>query len=178
MSQYPRVTEVLSVVARFQGIPPEIIARAAAVGTEVHKYGLAYARGYYLEPPENVAAYVARFREWVDFAVEEVFEVETEVRSTAFRYVGHVDLVARLRGDTMPAILDLKRVAVVDPIVGLQLAAYHQAVSERYEVGRRLAIWIPPTLAECKAIEFGDANDFPAFLNALSLFHHLRKGKK
>ena len=173
------VTECLSVIGRFQGIPPKLLQQAAGQGTKVHKYCLARAKGLYLPAPDDVAPYVEAFERWMATAAEDVLCVEEPLRDSGLMLTGTVDLVARIKGEKLYSIIDLKRTATVDWITGLQLAAYGHLAWKKFDrkFGPRYALQMQAGV-ECRAIPFTDPKDWDAFMCAYSLYNHSRKGGK
>lgn len=173
------VTQVLSIISNYNSVPAGVMAEAARIGTETHRYALAEMLGYALDPPDDIAIFVEKVRRWHELHVQEVLHVEPEVIHRDFGYIGHVDMICVLKLEKKPCIVDLKRVAAVQPTTALQLAAYQEAAQKTFKekYHRRFALHVPKE-GECKAVEFKNQNDFPAFLNCLSLYNHLRKGEK
>lgn len=194
---YPSVTTGLSILRRprlerWRGAvgnaeADRIAAEAAALGAAVHEavrlfnlalrpdgrfrpFDDAYSA---LEPPERrlVDAYIA----WHDAAVARTVAVERRVTHHGYQYAGTLDLLVEIRGDTLPALVDIKTTGDVYPEQALQLAAYQAALeSEDVRVGRRLIVWLPKDdLGRYQVVEFGpDAYpmDFRHFLYALELW--------
>lgn len=170
------VTTALSLVSNFDRVPQDVLKEAARIGTETHRYALAAMQGFDLQPPEDIEPFVEKTLRWFELHVEEVVHAEVEVIHPDFRYIGHCDLVAVLKREKRPCVIDLKRVATVQPTTGMQLAAYLEAGQRTFKekYGRRFALHIPRD-GECRAVEFKNPNDFPAFLAALTLYNHLNK---
>lgn len=186
---YYHVTDVISILGDYGGVPAHILKAAALAGTETHRYALAWVHmggAMPLTVPESVASYVDKFKEWFEDTVTEVALVPTssghgrkpatELRLNyeAWGVTGKIDLIAKIKGDKSWSLLDLKRVAVVQKITGLQLAGYKRIVESQlhFKIGRRLAVHIPPD-GPCRTIEFSNPQDEPAFVNALFLYKYL-----
>jgi hypothetical protein len=97
------------------------------------------------------------------------------VVSKKFGYAGTFDLLAVLKGDTIPSVIDLKTSKDFWPTMALQLAAYREALLEEgKKVSRRLVVRIDKL--ETEKLEIKEytqhARDFNAFLAALSLFRY------
>jgi len=169
------VTECLSILRRFEGIPDRILIQAAEEGTQVHKYCLAYAKGLYLPPPAELALAIGGFKRWFNTAVDQVLCVEEQLEDQNLCLTGRLDLIAKLKGERLYSVIDLKR-ASADWIVGLQLAAYEHLASKRFErkFGPRYALLIGKD-GSTRMIPFQDPNDFPVFLGILSAYNHSRK---
>jgi len=182
----PHVTEILSIFDRgFGRVPQDILAEAARVGTEVHRYALGWVRAggvHPIPPPEDIAPYVEKVIDWIEGHVEEILKINGKPCAEwefmhPMGFQGRVDLVARIRGDRGFSVVDLKRAASVDPFVGLQLAAYALGVERVLgkKIKRRIALRIPRDRGPCAAVEFRDhEGDAWAFLSALQLYRHLK----
>ena len=130
---------------------------------------------------ELLISYFGWFRETVD----EVYLVETPVFSHRYRYAGTPDMVCRLKGDTVRALVDVKTSKSIWEDMKLQLAGYATAIEEErpipeYAGMRRLIVRLrkddptkPPEIKEYQ--NDGQARD--AFLYALGLHNFLRPGK-
>lgn len=108
-------------------------------------------------------------------AVDTVIETEQMVVSKRFGYAGTFDLLAVLKEDTTPSVIDLKTSKDFWPTMALQLAAYREALLEEgKKVARRLVVRIDKL--ETGKLEIKEytqhARDFNAFLAALSLFRY------
>ena len=173
------VTQCLSLVQNFDGIPAIVLKKASQLGTQVHAYALAFAKGYHLEPSDDeIHGYLTKFKEWFINHVVEVIDCEIEVSYPSLGYIGHIDMIARLKGDKTASIIDLKRTAMVQASTALQLAAYQEAATRqlRRTFKRRGALHIPVD-GPCRFVEFSNPLDFTAFVNLLSVYNHLRKGE-
>ncbi len=166
-----RVTEVLSILD--YGAPKDRMMLQAAAGRLVHRHVLTKLAGYYLPPPHPyIQVYVDRTLRWCERMIDEVMGVEVEVKDTKLGLVGHLDLVASLKGYREPFVLDLKRVSSLQWIVRLQLAAYHQMAEKKWRrkfrraavhipVNGEIKLWEPTTRVE---------NDWAGFLNCMMLY--------
>lgn len=179
---YVRVTEVLSVLERFSGVPQHLLEMGRERGSEVHKYCLAYAKGLYLPPPPHIMPWFLCFQEWFDAEVEEVLInngdlcVEYELTDERFRLKGHVDLIGRLRRERLFRILDLKRVAQIDWIMGLQLGGYEFMAEKEFrrKFGPKAVIHMTPE-ARIKLVPFPNGDDVASFFYAYHLYNYRNK---
>lgn len=169
-----RVTEVLSPYVDFSHIEPKVLAHAADRGTRVHRYCEAYALNLFLgDVDDDCKNYFDAYREWFDAMVKEVIHVEIPIESSAFRLKTHgVDLIAILKGDTKPSIIDLKTPEANQDSWALQTAAY--SILTQTELGiiphRRMCLKLPKQPGAAKVSEYTEhARDEDLFLSALKL---------
>lgn len=131
MTEYTRVTEVLSRYSGLDGIPPFILVNAADRGTRVHKYCELYAlRMLFGEIDEDCKPYVEAFKKWFDENVEEVIETENRYYCDFYEITGQVDLIIRLKDQQLPCLVDIKTSSKSSKTWDLQTAAYKYLVKE------------------------------------------------
>lgn len=143
---YPRVTSVLGLLrADLREIPADVLARAAARGTAVHRAiwllegggdgsGLAWGT---LHP--ELRPYVAAYQDAQAALRFRVVEAERLVVSRRYGYAGRMDLVAKWQGTF--GILDIKT-GINHPAHQLQVSAYREAWAEETGSRRQLRRWI------------------------------------
>jgi hypothetical protein len=193
---YPRVTQILSVIANkgyddFRASMGKaradfVMDEKALFGIQVHalckSYNEARIAGIPFDPVElsmtecfmtSACNAARRYIEWADKYVEKVLYSEAVVFSDKYYYRGTADVVLLMKGDKGYSIPDIKTTAVISPIVDLQTAAYEVAAEEYYgiEIQRRFAIRL--TELECKIREFVNKNAFSLFLYAQQLHLNL-----
>ncbi len=140
---YPSITTVLGVLARYKGIPPEVLRRAAKLGKAVHQYSAAVDRGIVWFPdggvPRAVKPYLDQWKMFVEAHVEKFLWIERPLISRTFQYGGTPDRLAVLRGQIFPCVIEIKRTQGIDRLVNLQVAAERQLANENYrkKVGRK-----------------------------------------
>jgi hypothetical protein len=121
------VTRVLSPYTDFSAIPHDILEYASWRGTEVHRLCACYALGLpIIEIKPACAGFFLSFQEWFDRCVEKVHLVEARLTHPAYLYCGHPDLIATLRGDPGPTMIDHKTPVIESPTWKCQLAAYDE----------------------------------------------------
>jgi hypothetical protein len=174
---WPSVTTVLSVFSDFSKIRPDILERAAARGTAVHRICAAIATGLHVPAiSEEIEGFIASFRQWFN-NVEAVLLVEQRLQDPVFMYHGTPDLVVRLQGDLAPRLIDLKTPASLGKLWAAQIAAYcrlfyvhtgqecqHSGTLRLRRDGR------PPIFDECRHT----AHDLQAFLAALTAYRNFK----
>lgn len=120
---FPSVTQVLSPFGDFSRVRPAVLEAAAARGTAVHRLCVGVAKRLFVQIPPELAGYVKSFRIWWP-VVGELIAAEEKMVEPRLGYVGHPDLVVRIRGDAGLTVVDLKTPAVVGKTWACQLAAY------------------------------------------------------
>jgi hypothetical protein len=119
------VTTILSKYLNFSVVPSEVLEAAAARGTEVHDYCANYALGIWsLTLPLCLEGYGLSFRRWFDEYVVEVLLVEQTLSDPVIGYKGKIDLIAKLKGDFHPSVIDYKTPITAGPTWDAQVAAY------------------------------------------------------
>jgi len=185
--KYPRVTAILNIIhrpelERWRGELGNIEADRirddmAAIGTSLHNICRLFNRDQSFEIParSQIGQMFETYRQWFETAIDTVIETEQLVVSRKFGYAGTFDLLAVLKGDTTPSVIDLKTSKDFWPTMALQLAAYREALLEEgKKVDRRLVIRIDKLeTGKLQIKEYSQhARDFNAFLAALSLFRY------
>ena len=157
-------------------MPEAVLAHAAQRGSRVHAICAAMAQGLWVPSvPEECAGYVESFRKWLP-VVEEVVAVEVELVDENLGFLGHPDLIVRMRGDRGLSLTDLKTPAGVSPLWKCQLAAYkHLAEVNGYPISRVFSLRLSPTGAAPKLDEYRDSpRDLAAFLSALNAYRYFK----
>lgn len=119
----PSVTEIISPWAKFDRVPPDVLAAAAARGTAVHDICFGIARGTWTSAPPELSGYVASFITWMDAQVDAFIRIEDRLVDPGFHFHGEPDLIVRLK-DTRIALVDLKTPAQGQRTWRLQNAGY------------------------------------------------------
>jgi hypothetical protein len=186
---YPSVTTVLSIVRspaleHWRGEVGNVEAdrirdEAADIGTQLHRVcHLFNSCQPFAFPDSQVEQMFAAYHEWYSRCVEEVIAAETVVWSIQYGYAGTFDLLAVLKGDKAPSVIDLKTSKDFWPAQAVQLSAYREALLEQgKKVNRRLVVRIDRTEQGKLVIkEFTEhKKDFIAFLNCLGLWRYFDK---
>jgi len=147
---------------------------AAEFGSYIHDWCHDVVRGCTPFPDPLVDA----FAQWFKATVKEVVLAEKPVWSDRYRYAGRPDLVAILKGDrSIPTVIDIKTTTDIWPEMGLQLAAYQQAMEEQgIKTKRRIIVHLSKKTEKLKTKEFSNSMDFNMFLYALSLYKYFEGG--
>lgn len=99
--------------------------RAANAGSEVHAIAEAITRGHDPEIAEELAPFVAAYRQWMADFDPEFIAAEEMVANLAEGYAGTLDAIVRIAGETW--LLDYKTSKGVYAETAMQLAAYANA---------------------------------------------------
>ena len=185
--KYPRVTTILNIIhcrelERWRGNlgnleADRVMHQAAEIGTGLHKVCHIFNNDRSFEMPttSKIGQMFDTYKQWFEAVIDEVIGTEQLVVNKKFGYAGTFDLLAVLKGDTVPSVIDLKTSKDFWPTMALQLAAYREALLEEGKrVNRRLIVRIDRL--ETPKLEVKEytqhAGDFNAFLAALSLFRY------
>lgn len=173
----PSVTQALSVIAAYDGIPPAVLQKAAERGTAVHKAIELHLQDDLDEAsldPEIASYFYAYWK----FERETGFKprhAEALVYSAKYGYAGTLDLEGDLHRKA--AIIDTKTTRQLMPSTGPQTAAYEAAFKEQHQSRRnyqRYALLLKPDgtyrLEPCT-----NPADFRAFLACLTVHNFKRK---
>ena len=154
--------------------------RAAARGTMVHRICAAIILGLWvMHIPDECLGYVDSFRLWLP-AVADVVLVEAELIDDELGFLGHPDLIVRMKGDSGLSVCDLKTPVVLNRLWKAQLAAYrHLAEHNGYgPIERVFSLRLSPEGRMPKLDEyFSVNNDFAAFLSALNAYRYFAVGR-
>ena len=177
----PSVTECLKPFMDFSKVPLDVLAAAAARGTEVHSICACIAKKLWVfNIPEFCTGYVNSFRGWLDSMVEEVVLAEERLYDRSLGFHGMPDLICRIKGDPGLTLVDLKTGKVVQSSWEVQIAAYrHLAIKAGYPVHRILSLRLsadgkPPIINESTK---GMDQLFNVFVSALNCYRHFYGGK-
>ena len=174
----PSVTQVLTPWADFSHVNPDVLAHAAARGTEVHRACAAMAQGLWVAPvTEEAIGYIASFQAWSRAVVQDVLLVEAELADKALGFRGHPDLICRIWGDSGLTLVDLKTPASRSPLWRVQLAAYKRlAIVNYFNVRRVMSLRLKRDGSRPIVDEYTDsAADLAGFVHALNAHRYFSK---
>jgi len=129
---WPSVTRVLSPWNNFSNVHPDILEQACLRGTITHSYvekiikGQLTAELALMFVPNEYKGYVESFLKWHDL-VDEVLMCEKELVCFKNRFIGHPDLVCRMKNGTL-TVIDFKTAKAKSKVWRLQLRAYNYLV--------------------------------------------------
>lgn len=120
----PSVTQILKPLQDFSGIPPDVLARKAAIGTAVHAACEFDDLGELDNDSvhELVAPYLEGYRKWRLESGVEILECEAFVYHPTLRYAGQLDRIVRIQGRKW--LVDLKTAFSFSPTWSLQTRGY------------------------------------------------------
>lgn len=124
----PGVTTILKPLTDLDGIPPHILRRAADRGTAVH-YGCELYDEDNLDWDSLDAELVPYIEAWAEFRAITGFKperIEEMVFHPGLFYAGKLDRTGVIEGER--AVVDIKTSKTMYPTVGMQLAAYAEAL--------------------------------------------------
>lgn len=136
---YPSVTQIIGFCNQgaFNGVPFELLERAANRGTDVHTVAALYLQGLFYEDTPEIAGYVKSLQDWVSSYVEEVIFVEKELEAPKYGFQGHADALVRIRGDEGNCLVDWKTPKPLSKSWRLQLSGYKLLGEENgYQISR------------------------------------------
>ena len=166
--EYPSVTKILSSLTDFSFVDRDLLRRAAAFGTAVHKATELYDNNSLdldsLDP--ILLPYVEAWDNFLQDYKPEILSAE-QIIASQYGYAGTLDRYCLINNQRV--IIDIKSGTIVPKYTGLQLAAYGQAINEGGGiVDKRWVVHLLP----CKydVHEHNDGADFLTFKSALNLF--------
>lgn len=177
----PGVSTILQALGNeYAMVDPEVLERAAAIGTAVHWLIEQDVAGTLDE--EQVDFHLLPYLDqWRDFRHTSGFEPilsEQQVASRRYGYAGTLDLFGRLNGRKV--LIDAKRTAAVPRKAGPQTAGYEVALRECmpeiFTPGERVdrfALHLRPGM-RWRLVPFRDAADQRVFLSALTIHNWSR----
>ena len=170
---YTRVTETLDAYTDFDGVPPAVLAHAAERGERVHRYCELYSRSLLIEEPdEECKPYVDSFIRWFDYSVACVIHSELRINSKKYKLSGKFDLLAVLKGDTEPTLVDYKSPQHKAKTWPLQTAAYRILLREELGINahRRMCLILDKDGARARVNEYRDhGRDERLYINTYEL---------
>lgn len=127
----PSVTQILKPLTNFDGIPPEVLRRKAALGTAVHRAVELHEQGDLDEESLHpmVAARFAAYLLWKAESGAAIKATEQKVWHPTLRYAGTLDLIAEINGAEW--LIDIKNSAEFSPVWALQTAGYDACLPGR-----------------------------------------------
>jgi len=163
--------------------------KAASHGTLVHALAALVVEGVPSIPMGDedapAQAQLDAFTDWYEKYVAEVYAVELMVANSRYQYAGALDFLVRMKGATIPTVVDVKSGKAVYPEHRYQTVAYRAAVMRRLtEYGftgsrcRRGVLHIPQDASGPARFHEHTRHeaDFQGFLSCLYLYHDLKRG--
>ena len=164
----PSVTTVLAPLVDYSKVPRAVLERARQLGSAVHRMTELYDLDD-LDMDDLADELRPYLTAWIKFRAETGFVPETiekRLYHPALRFAGTPDrsgLINRRR-----AVIDIKKMLYLGPVIGLQLAAYQELfekngthVEDRYALGLRAD-------GTYRLQPYIDKSDWPVFLSLLT----------
>lgn len=174
----PSVTQLLAPLVDYSQVPKETLERAQQLGTAVHRMTELHDKEDLDE--ESLSNELRPYLEgWKKFRTECQFEpvtVEHRMSHPTFRYAGTSDRTGAIKGRL--AVLDIKKMFVLGPHIGPQLAAYQKLhETEGLKVIDRYALGLRPD-GTYRLQPFTDPLDWQCFLSHLTIHNWKAKHEK
>lgn len=164
----PSVTQILAPLVDYSQVPRAVLERARQLGQAVHRMTELYDLDD-LDMDDLADELRPYLTAWIKFRAETGFVPETiekRLYHPALRFAGTPDrsgLINRRR-----AVIDIKKMLYLGPVIGLQLAAYEELfekngthVEDRYALGLRAD-------GTYRLQPYTDKSDWPVFLSLLT----------
>lgn len=169
----PSVSSILAPLVDFSRVPPETLEYARQRGTAVHRATELHDLGTLDE--ESVDEAVRPYLEaWKRFRKETGFVpklIEHRVYSEYYGYCGTIDrqgYMTELKGSPL-AVIDIKTPVQLGQVVGVQLAAYQEALrSEGIQADLRFAVQLRSD-GNYRLTPYVDKSDFSVFVALLTI---------
>lgn len=165
----PSVTQTLAPLVDYSAVPPAVLKRAQELGTAVHLMTQLYDEDD-LDTDALSDELLPYLTAWIKFRAETGFVPETieqKLYHPTLRYAGTSDRTGIIGGRR--AVVDIKKMLVLGPVIGVQLAAYRELhikagtpIEDRYGLGLRAD-------GTYRLVPFTDKGDWPVFLSLLTL---------
>jgi hypothetical protein len=173
----PSVTQLLSPLVDMSGIPPENVEYARIRGEAVHLACELYDQDD-LDIDTLDPVIVPYLGAWIKFKAETRFTVHTieeRIAHPIHRYAGTIDRTGHMGMHDVDAVLDIKAVAKLSPVTGIQVSAYKE-LAERDKGVTGLARYSVRLCNDGKyeLKRYEEPDDFRIFLSLLNI-HNWRK---
>lgn len=165
----PSVTQTLAPLIDYSQVPKAVLERAQQLGTAVHRL----TELYDLDDldTENLSQELMPYlTAWMRFRAETRFVpelIEQRYHHPALNFAGTLDRTGLINGRR--AVIDIKKMLRLGPVIGVQLAAYKELcirnsvqIEDRYGLGLRAD-------GTYRLVPFNDKGDWPVFLSLLTL---------
>ena len=168
----PSVTQIIAPLYSFEHVNAEVLERASAFGTAVH-------RACELHDHDDLSddlddALLPYLKAWVKFRADADFwptSIETRVHCPVYKFAGTLDRIGTISGKLK--IIDIKTSTTLDKAIGVQLAGYEIAarscglIGPKEKVGR-VAVQLRED-GTYKIEPYNDDFDKSAFMALLTL---------
>lgn len=170
----PSVTEILRPLLDFSRVPPETLEFARLRGTAVHKATELHDLGTLDEASvdDTVWPYLEAWRQFRSDTGFSPTLIEHRAYHEGYGYCGTVDrrgVMTKLSGSP-GAVIDIKTPVQLGPVVGLQLAAYQEAMRRNGSCAAdlRFAVQLRSD-GQYRLVPYTDKSDFGVFIALLTI---------
>lgn len=172
---WPSVTQVLDPLQQLDGIPADVLAAAAAFGTNVHAACHLDNLGELDEATLDTALlpYLTAWRKFQSDVGLVILASEKRVMHGGLRYAGTLDVVGLVRDAR--ELIDIKSTAAIPRTAGPQTAAYAEALGEPRIRRRVVQLRSDGTY---RTERLTDRGDFNLFISALNLWNWRHRNAK
>lgn len=174
----PSVTTILNPLYNFDGIPKDHVEYARLRGQAVHKACELYDQND-LDIDSLDPVIVPYLEAWIKFKADTGFIVHTAEKQLVhptYRYAGCIDRLGHMGMTGKDSVLDIKCVAKLSPITGLQIAGYKALAeldkSAKYE--DRYSVRLKNN-GQYELKHYDSPDDFRVFLSLLNIFNWRKK---
>ncbi len=174
----PSVTQVLQILPAYKGVPADVLAKAAARGTAVHKATEQYDDGSLdvAALDDELLPYLDAYEQFLHDHQPETIAVESRVWHPLLRYAGTEDREWLLAG--VRCSVDLKTCVAMLPGIGPQTAAYMEAKNQGRpaadKIKRRYGLQLKKD-GSYALHPYKDKGDFNIFVACLTLHRFQEK---
>ena len=119
----------------------------------------------------QINGYIDSFEKWKSLVLEELIDVEPELRDDALGIVGHPDMIIKTK-DGIVALVDLKT-SEPNMVVRAQLSAYAHLASKKYKIEKNGIVRLYPDGKTAKThwLNLTDS-DWQAFISSLNCYRY------
>jgi hypothetical protein len=181
--EYPSVTQILNDMGLtdFSAVGADVLARAQAFGSAVHKAAELYDKGS-LDFSTVDSSIIPYLEGWIKFKKDydiKIIGIERQAAHPGYIYAGTIDRIAERAETATRLIIDIKTSKVKQPSTALQLAAYEHCLLftelPYSRFNQRMVVYLKDDGSYCAEI-FNDVYDFSVFVGACKVWHW-RKNK-
>lgn len=181
---YLSVTQVIPKPKGLAQVHPDVLDAACERGKKAHSalhtylYSLKENKPLFIPVAPEIEPYFQSGKHWIDLYIKKIIFIEQEFIHPLYKYVGHPDLVAILKGDKLPCVADFKTpIQYQEKEWSAQLSAYKNAIkaSEKIEIGNLFSVRLKANGKRPLVNQVTEEKlAFQGFLNALGAHRYFR----
>lgn len=161
-------------------VPKHILTMASERGSRVHAICASLAQKLFVSHRQitpDIEDYIQSFNQWFEY-VDEVILVEQELVDPNLGFIGHPDLIVKMKGNQHLTLIDLKTPKIIGKTWRSQIAAYWHLVELEFKIDRGGSLRLKdnggfPIFDE---YTYSRNADFAAFLSALNAWRYFNNG--